>query len=84
MERLPRLRHHTEVIRNIAKEAVKHMTTQPLATHGNHTFPRNHQEFIPFEAEVEVLPPNFHEVDTLQVDVPIHYDSHGFPVYRDE
>jgi hypothetical protein len=63
MERSRRPRHCSEVIRDIAKQAVKHLATQPLASHGQHTFPKNHQEFIPFEEQ-----PSFHEADTFQVD----------------
>lgn len=41
MERLPRKKENKGVIRTIANLAVKSFT-QPFASHGEHTFPKNH------------------------------------------
>lgn len=56
-----------------AKWLGKHVTTHTLSTHGDHF---NHPSFVPFEDEVEVLPPRY-EQPTLR-------DEYGFPYWGED
>ena len=56
--------------------------TGVFASHGDHFLHRN---IDTNEADVDVLTPSFHEVDTLQTQLPlIHHTLDGFVANRDE
>lgn len=54
-------------VRNLARVATKHLTTHELSTHGQHTFPKNHQIIFP------PRPTHFDE----ELDLPVFSEFYG-------
>ena len=68
----------TDIAKALGSWVVDTIMPNDAGYRSNHNFPNNHR--IPFEEEVEVLPPSFHQVDTFQRELP-PVDEYGFPYH---
>lgn len=84
MEKYPGNPHNIlRAVRDLAKTATRHLTTQTLSTHGDHFQGINHQVTIPMPThfdEQSLFPEFYGHIEEL----PMSWDKHGYPRYMDD